>query len=39
LRRLTNSLINNPSRLPRRPPRKEPPPDIDDLLGESLPLA
>lgn len=39
LDRMTRGLLKNPSRIPPRPPRKGPPPDIDDFLGQSLPLA
>jgi hypothetical protein len=36
LDRMLRGLLNNPSRFPSRPPRKEPPPDLDTQLGESL---
>ena len=36
LSRITRCLINNPSRIPNRPSRNEPPPDLDTQLGESL---
>jgi hypothetical protein len=39
LDRLIRGLLENPSRVPRRPRQNKPPPDIDDTLGESLPLA
>jgi len=39
LERMIRSLLKNPSRPPRRPTNIKPPPDIDDMLGESLPLA
>jgi hypothetical protein len=39
LDRIARGLLRNPSRIPPRPPRKGPPPDIDDFLGQSLPLA
>jgi hypothetical protein len=39
LERLIRSLLKDPSRIPRRPSKNKPPLDIDDLLGESLPLA
>jgi hypothetical protein len=39
LDRLIRGLLQNPSRVPRRPRHNKPPPDIDDTLGESLPLA
>jgi hypothetical protein len=36
LSRILCSLTNNPSRVPNRPSRSEPPPDLDTQLGESL---
>lgn len=39
LERLTRGLLKDPSRIPRRPPKNKPPPDIDDTLGEPLPRA
>jgi hypothetical protein len=36
LSRIARCLINNPSRIPNRPSRNEPPPDLDTQLGESL---
>jgi hypothetical protein len=38
LERLVMGLLKDPSRVPRRPPNKESPPDIDDILDEPLPL-
>lgn len=38
LDRLTRDLHKDPSRVPRCPGRSQPPRDIDDVLGESLPL-
>jgi hypothetical protein len=36
LEQLTRGLLKNPSRIPRLPPNRKPPPKIDDMLGESL---
>lgn len=36
LSRIVRCLSNNPSRIPNRPSRNEPPPDLDTQLGESL---
>lgn len=36
LDRMANSLLLDPSRSPRRPPSKEPRPDLDTQLGENL---
>ena len=36
LAQLTGGLLKDSSRIPRLPPTRKPPPDIDDMLGESL---
>lgn len=36
LSRIARCLSNDPSRIPNRPSRNEPPPDLDTQLGESL---
>ena len=36
LERMLRGLLHNPSKFPSRPSRKEPPPDLDTRLGESL---
>jgi hypothetical protein len=36
LDRLTSKLLKDPSRVPHRPRRRDPPPDIDDMLSQSL---